>query len=150
MSPQELSDHLEITRVLNRYFRSMDTKDYALLDSVFAPGAVVRYDTLQGLSSSYEEMIPSFASFNRRFRFLQHMGGQTLIELDGDAAVVHSNLRAVHVQETLEGETHTWVIYGTYSDRLVRTDAGWRIRERHFAGLHTEGQLLPPHLLKEF
>ncbi len=150
MTRDEQSDHLEITQVLNRYFRSMDTKDYALLESVFAPGAAVRYDALDGLETTWEEMVPSFESFNRHFRFLQHMGGQMLIELDGDGAVARTSLRAVHVQETLEGETNTWVIYGTYLDRLVRTPAGWRIRERHFSALHTEGRLLPFDRVKQF
>ncbi|MEN8183940.1 MAG: hypothetical protein ABFS46_15545 [Myxococcota bacterium] len=31
--------------------------------------------------------------------------------------------------------------------RYIRTEAGWRIRERHFRSLHTEGELLPPSQL---
>ena len=42
LTPQEISDQIEIEQVLNRYFRAIDTKDWALLDSVFAPAAGLR------------------------------------------------------------------------------------------------------------
>ena len=150
MNAREVSDRLEIEQVLHRYFQAMDSKDYGLLDGVFSKGAVVRYESLAGLETTYEEMIPSFVKFNRNFRLLHHMGGQLLIDLDGDRAVSHINLRAVHVQETHEGEENQWVIYGRYRDLLERTQAGWRIRERHFVQLHTEGELLPFERCRRF
>ena len=150
LSQQEISDRLEIEEVLNRYFRSMDTKDYELLDRVFTPDAVVRYEALQGLESTYREMLPHFESFNQHFRLLQHIGAQMLVELDGDEAVATCTLRALHVQETLEGERSSWAIYGTYRDVLVRTPEGWRILERHFRQLHTEGEILPFDRVKKF
>ena len=35
LSPQETNDHLEIGQVIERYFRSMDSWDYDLLETVF-------------------------------------------------------------------------------------------------------------------
>lgn len=150
MTPQEISDHIEISQVLHRYFRSMDSKDYELLDRVFAPGAVVHYESLEGLETTYEKMVPSFVAFNQYFRLLQHMGAQLLIDLDGDSATSTINLRALHVQETHEGEENAWAIYGLYTDQHIRTGAGWRIRRRHFVQLHTEGELLPFDRCKRF
>ena len=143
LTPQEISDHIEINQLQQRYFRSMDTWNYDLLESVFTPDATVHYDALQGANTSYRDMIPQFRSFNRHFSFMQHKGGQLLIELDGDTAQSSHNMRALHVQTTLEGEPNRWAIYGVYQDRLVRTPDGWRIRERFYKSMYTEGEILP-------
>ncbi len=143
LTPQEISDHIEIDQMQQRYFRSMDTWNYDLLESVFTPDASVRYDALGGTDTSYRNMIPQFRSFNRHFSFMQHKGGQLLIELKGDTARSSHNMRALHVQTTLQGESNRWLIYGLYQDRLVRTPHGWRIRERLYKGMHSEGEILP-------
>jgi hypothetical protein len=143
MTPQEAADRVEITEVWNRYFRAMDTWDFALLDEVFTPDAKLRYDALAGVDAGYPEMLERWREFNPNFSFMQHMGGELVIDLDGDAAVATSNLRAIHVQTTPAGEETRWVIYGAYRDRFVRSDAGWRIADRAFKQHRTEGTLLP-------
>ena len=150
LTPRHISDHIEIDQLQQRYFRSMDTWDYDLLATVFATGAVVRYDALQGADTTYPEMIPLFRNFNCHFSFMQHMGGQLLIELDGDRARSSHAMRAIHVQTPHEGEENRWVIYGQYRDRLVRTPDGWRIEERHYQGMRTEGRLLPLDRVKSY
>ena len=140
---RQISDHIEIDRVLQRYFRSMDTWDYDLLEEVFTPDAVLHYEALEGSRTTYPEMIPSFREFNRHFSFMQHVGNQLLIDLDGDEARSTSGLRALHVQTARDGSENRWVIYGTYGDLHRRTPAGWRIAERHFRQTRTEGKLLP-------
>ena len=150
LTPQAISDQIEIEQVLNRYFRAIDTKDWALLDSVFEPGAAVHYSTPGELKTTYEKMVPVFEMFTESFFFTQHAGSQIVIHVDGDTAEASISLRAVHVQETHEGEPNTWVVYGTYRDQLVRTSDGWRIAERVFQGCHTEGELLPQDRVKSF
>ena len=143
LTPQQISDHIEIDRVLQRYFRSMDTWDYDLLAKVFTPDAVLHYEALEGARTSYPEMIPQFREFNRHFSFMQHVGSQLLIDLDGDEARSTSGLRALHVQTARDGSENRWAIYGTYRDLHRRTPEGWRIAERHFRQTRTEGKLLP-------
>ena len=143
MTPQEVADHIEITQVLHRYFLCMDSWDFDLLDQVFEPGARMRYDALGGVDSTYPEMVQAFREFNPHFSFMQHMPGQLLIDIDGDSARSTNTLRAIHVQTTHTGEENEWVVYGIYRDLLVRTDAGWRIRERRFKQTRTTGTLLP-------
>ena len=150
LTPQEISDQIEIEQVLNRYFRAIDTKDWELLDSVFTPGADVSYSAPAELKTTYEKIVPLFEMFTDSFFFTQHAASQIVIHVDGDTAESSNSLRAVHVQETHEGEPNTWVVYGTYRDQLVRTSDGWRIAERVFQGCHTEGELLPQDRVKSF
>lgn len=143
MTPQELSDQLEITRLLQRYFQAIDEKDYALLDRVFTPDADCRYDIEGGGAFPYAVMRERFEATLPYFRFTQHLMGTPTIEVGGDAARSRASLRAVHTQLATDGRESTWVVYGFYLDRHVRTAQGWRIRERFFKAQHQEGQLLP-------
>jgi hypothetical protein len=143
VTPGEAADRTEITDVWSRYFLAMDTWDLSLLDGVFTADARLRYDALDGVDASYPEMLERWRAFNRHFSFMQHVGAQLVIDLDGDVAVATSSLRAIHVQTTHEGEEVKWVIYGAYRDRFVRGADGWRIADRHFAAHRTEGRILP-------
>jgi 3-phenylpropionate/cinnamic acid dioxygenase small subunit len=150
LTPQQISDQIEVTQVLNRYFRAIDTKDWDLLDTVFTRDAKVRYTTPSEIETTYAKMKPILAMFTDTFFFTQHSAGQIAVEVDGDVARSSNNLHAIHVQETREGEQNTWIVYGDYSDKLVRTPDGWRIAERSFRGSHTEGELLPADRVKSF
>jgi len=150
LTAQQISDQIEISQVLNRYFRAIDTKDWDLLDDVFTPDARLHYTTPGEIGTTYAKMKPIFATFTDSFAFMQHSPSQIVIDVDGDAATSSNNLRAIHVQETHAGEQNTWVVYGCYRDVLVRTPEGWRVSERSFQGAHTEGELLPPDRVKSF
>lgn len=150
LTPQEISDQIEIAQLLNRYFRAIDTKDWALLGRVFTPGAKVHYTTPGEIDTTIEKMAPIFPRFVDSFLFTQHLASQIVIDVTGDTATSSNNLRAIHVQETHAGAQNTWVVYGTYADRHVRTPDGWRICERTFRGHHIEGELLPADQVKSF
>ena len=70
LTAQQISDHIEIERVLQRYFQSMDSWDYDLLASVFTAGAVLHYEALEGAQTRYPEMVAQFRDFNRHFSFM--------------------------------------------------------------------------------
>jgi len=150
VTPQEISDRLEIEDVLQRYFRSMDTWDFDLLKTVFTPDAALRYDALGGVETTAREMTLAFGEFNRHFSFMQHMAGQVLIELDGDSARASSTLRAIHVQALQDGGENEWIVYGVYHDQLERTPEGWRITRRHFRQTRSVGELAPFDRVKRF
>ena len=138
------ADQLEIAQVVQRYFDALDEKDYARLDRVFTPDAVLHYsiDESTGPAVSPAALVARMRSFNAAFRFTQHLSGPPSIELRGDEALARTNLRALHVQRRRDGSESTWTVRGVYQDRLARTAAGWRIVERVFRALHVEGELL--------
>ncbi len=137
----QLSDHADIAQLLQRYFTALDTRDYALLDTVFLPDALLRYDVGQDVTLRYPDMKEHFRRFLERFCFTQHMMGPPTIDLDGDTARSTNVVRAHHVERAADGRESTWTVYGVYRDVHARTGAGWRIRERHFQGQHFAGAL---------
>ena len=56
LSQQEISDRIEIGDLLVRYSRAIDTKDWALLDTVFLPDARVDYKSSGGIAGPYPEV----------------------------------------------------------------------------------------------
>ena len=59
----------------------------------------------------------------------QHLLGNIVVEVDGDTAQSVCYFQAQHLRAgALGGDTY--IIAGSYTDRLVRTPQGWRISER--------------------
>jgi 3-phenylpropionate/cinnamic acid dioxygenase small subunit len=142
LSQQEISDRLEITQLLYRYARAIDTRDLDALATVFTPDAVIDYAVPGGTRLPFPEMVAWLGRALRVFRTTQHALANPLIELDGDAARATTYLQAAHVQVRHDGEETCAVQYGAYADRLVRTPGGWRIAERRFDGTHVQGRFL--------
>jgi hypothetical protein len=60
-----------------------------------------------------------------------HLVGSTVVEIDGDTAAVRS---ICHNPMVLQGSADSQQLYLCglwYRDKMVRTPAGWRIRERY-------------------
>ncbi len=150
MTPDEIRDRTEITDVLYRYAVAIDTKDYDLLESVFTRDATIDYNVERGTKLPFPEMKEWLRQALRMFSTTHHSIANPLIEIDGDSARSVCYLTAAHVQLTHEGETNYAVLHGHYSDRLVRTSEGWRIRERTLNGSHVEGTFLDPSEVREF
>jgi len=53
LSLQEISDRFEISDLLTRYTRAIDTKDFELLDTCFTPDAFVDYTSSGGISTDF-------------------------------------------------------------------------------------------------
>lgn len=150
-SQSEAADHVEIAQCLQRYGQALDDRAWDVFDTVFTPDARIRYD-IEGVVTDVrmEELAERSRKLFERFWWTQHVFSIPVIELAGDGARATCRLIATHVQVDLEGLRSTWVLYGTYRDSLVRTAAGWRIRERHLHGVYSEGKLLSRKQVRSF
>lgn len=144
MDLRAVSDHLEITQLLYRYARAIDTRELDGLDQVFTPDAEIHYDFFGGVKRLYADMKPWLREALRIHRATQHCMTNALVELEGDAARATTYLHVAHVQQLKTGGRSYVVQHGTYHDRLVRTPAGWRIRSRRLENVHIEGRFHGP------
>lgn len=142
-SPSEAADHVDITQCLQRYGQALDDRAWDVFDTVFTPDAELRYE-IEGRVTNVrmDELKASSSQLFERFWWTQHIFSVPVIELAGDFARATCRLIATHVQVRLDGQRSTWALYGIYRDVLVRTGAGWRIRNRHLHGVYSEGELL--------
>jgi 3-phenylpropionate/cinnamic acid dioxygenase small subunit len=131
---RELVDRLAINDVLVRYAWAIDTKDWNTLDNVFTPDAHIDYTATGGIAGSLAEIKPWLAESLAAFPATQHLLSNSQVTIDGDAATARTAVYNPMGAATRAGPLHFFFMGGIYTDRLMRTAAGWRITDRveHF------------------
>jgi 3-phenylpropionate/cinnamic acid dioxygenase small subunit len=150
LTQQEISDHIEITQLIYRYAKAIDTRDFELLSSVFTPDASIHYEVERGTKLPFREMVGWLREVLQIFRVTQHLMTNPSIELHGDTASSQTYLTASHVQRKLDGEDVMTVQGGVYSDLHVRTELGWRIKQRTLKDVYVQGEFLGPDQVQKF
>jgi hypothetical protein len=117
----------EIRDAMFRYCRGVDRADAALMGSAYHPDAHDRHGKWDGPSSGFVEAhvqrMPTAAEG------IQHLLGNMLIELDGDAAHVETYFITAYRPKAAVEEVA--MFGGRYLDRFERRDGEWRIAHRH-------------------
>ena len=131
MPLQEISDRLEIQDLFARYCFAIDDRDWDALETIFTPDATIDYTETGGTKGSLAEIKAWLPIALKRFPAFQHMVATTKLMLDGDSANSRTILFNPMVLPDKDGTAQTFFIGLWYRDRLVRTEAGWRIAERH-------------------
>ena len=128
---QELRDRLEIDDLLTRYATAVDTREWALLDTVFSADAVLDYRSAGGIRGSYHEVRTWLSEVLVLFTWTQHLVVNRAVALDSAAGTALS--RSIFHnpnQMMIKGEPWLFVVGGWYHDRLARHSEGWRITQR--------------------
>lgn len=128
MDLQEISDRLEITDVITRYTRAVDTRNWDDLDTVFTPDGILDYSAVGGPVDVVGAVKPWIEKGLRGFARFQHIIGQVAIELDGDTASATAYMTNPMVAVAPDGTETLWEVGGYYRHELVRTPDGWRSR----------------------
>jgi hypothetical protein len=133
---QELSDRAEITDVLIRYTRAIDSGDWDRLDTVFTPDADIDYTESGGIAAGFAEVKPWLAEMLPAFfPKRMHTLGQVEIRLAGDTAEVsayfHNPMPLDVRSDDGRGETRLVELGGIYHHTMTRTPHGWRSRRLH-------------------
>ncbi len=139
---QTLLDEHEIRHLAFRYCRALDTKDWALLDEVFVRDATAQLG-LPTMLEGIEAIRTRVRSALEHLDESQHLVGNHEIVVDGDRGTHRCYLQAQHIRAAAPGGPH-YIVAGRYEDRVVRTDAGWRIAHRTLTVMWTEGNVAVP------
>jgi 3-phenylpropionate/cinnamic acid dioxygenase small subunit len=124
------SDHELIGDVLVRYATGIDTKDWSLFRTCFTDDVNADYGDI-GVWSGVDEITDYMTAAHARMPRTNHMMSNFSIEVDGDHASATSY---VHVVLVIAADPLMWIDgVGQYADELVRSDDGWRIRERTYS-----------------
>jgi hypothetical protein len=118
------TDRDAIRDLLARYTYNGDRGRVSDLAACFAEDGVLAFpgNTAKGPAAITEVLSGGTSSRNPALTFVRHHITNPLIEVDGSAATARSYF-TVH---TDIGVDHS----GTYSDRLTRSDTGWRFSQR--------------------
>ena len=124
---QRLLDEREVARVCVRYTTALDSRDWALLESCFAPSPVFVHPG--GRLEGFPAILARTAAALNPLDVTQHLLGNVAVEVDGDVARSSCCFQAQHLRRGTPGGD-TYLIAGSYADTMIRTDDGWKISER--------------------
>ena len=122
-----LSDRAEITDLLTRYTRAIDTGEWDWLDTVFMPDAQIDYTQSGGIAAGYPEVKPWLAEMLPAFfPKRMHTLGQLDIRIDGDEASCSAYFHNPMPMDDGAGGEKIVEFGGIYHHTLTRTADGWR------------------------
>ncbi len=130
LSLEEISDRIQINDLLIRYALAIDTKDWDLLDTCFAEGAVCDYRASGGISGPYTEVREWLARALAPFSMTQHLIGNTSVAIEGHIAKCRTMVYNPMGLPNEKGGLNIFTVGAYYHDRLVCGEAGWQILER--------------------
>jgi hypothetical protein len=130
LSTQAISDRIEIHDLLTRYCKSIDQKNWELLDTCFTPDAHVDYVSSGGIAGSYPEAREWLSKALAIFPVTLHSISNSEVVLDGDRATARTMVNNPMGFQNPDGSMHIFTVWAWYEDKLVRTPDGWRIEER--------------------
>ncbi|OBJ19599.1 nuclear transport factor 2 family protein [Mycobacterium colombiense] len=126
MDLQRVADELEITTLLNKYARAVDTKDWDLYRSVFTDDAHIDYSSAGAAAGPREEVAAwleqGFGAIPMSMHYITNV---EILDLDGDVAKVRAMF---YNPMQLPGMAELSYCGGYYHHELTRTADGWRSR----------------------
>ncbi|GLY00406.1 MULTISPECIES: nuclear transport factor 2 family protein [Actinoplanes] len=126
------TDQADVTAVLYRAARAMDSRDWDLLADCYAPDA--RGDYTNAVAEDRDAILASARGFLGTLDATQHLVGNVEVTVDGDTATTHATFIAQHVR----AGGH-FLMGGNYDDTLRRTADGWKITNRRIRGIWADG-----------
>ena len=133
-----VQDHLDIVQLHHRYAWSLDHRDWTMLADCFSPDGEVDYGMLGGQLKGATVIAEFCRQVLEGLDASQHLIGNTMVDLDGDRATATCYFQAQHVFVSDNG-ANTYLVAGTYSDELARTDGTWRIVRRVLTPMWRDG-----------
>ncbi|MGQ0719175.1 MAG: nuclear transport factor 2 family protein [Pseudonocardiales bacterium] len=117
----DLLDRQDISALLVRFARCLDTKDFTGYADCYAPEGVLQlpgggHEGRAGMADYVERDLGGYVATH-------HVSANHEIEIDDDTARARSSLHATHVRST---EDDFWSVGGWYDTTLRRTPEGWR------------------------
>lgn len=131
LAVRRLTDRLDVVELVDRYLHSLDSHrfDDRWAEAMFTPDVVLTYPV-----GSHEGIagVPAFTEqIMRRWAATHHLGGNCLVELDGDRAAVVWQLIAYHRHPGSPPPPAAgdhFRLGGTFDADAVRTRHGWRFQ----------------------
>ncbi|WP_081392375.1 MULTISPECIES: nuclear transport factor 2 family protein [Mycolicibacterium] len=121
-----MSEHSEISALLYRYARAVDSKDWELYRSVFTEDAVIDYSSAGAVVGARDDVVEWFAANFGVIRWTMHY--ITNIEILESGAGTATVRAMFYNPMQLPGMTEMSACGGYYHHDLVRTPDGWRSR----------------------
>lgn len=125
----DFNDFNEITRRRYEYAQGIDTKDWALLRSIFTDEITMDFFDYSGgpaVTLKADDWIENVKILMTGLDSTQHVMTNPIVDVDGDTATCRMYMKAEHFLQNPQG-SFDYAIGGYYIDKLVRLDGRWMI-----------------------
>ncbi|TDW24238.1 nuclear transport factor 2 family protein [Kribbella kalugense] len=124
-----LTDRVEISRLIDQFFVSLDTRDDRPFDDDWARSLLTE-DIAVSFPVGHHQGIDTLVQVEREAMALfgptQHLTANHLIDIDGDRATLRWDVIQTH--NLREPGRDLFVSAGSYDGEAIRTAVGWRLR----------------------
>jgi len=127
---QALLDRAAISDTVIRYATGIDMRDWAAYRSCFTDEVDIDFTSWMGgapIRMAADDWVAMVRESLSGFAATQHISSNHVITLDGDEATCVSYVQAQHYLPNDQGD-NGFMLGGYYTNRLVRSPDGWRIR----------------------
>ena len=135
-------DRFKIIETMNKYAIGIDTKDYLLFRSIFLDDVKVKVifdpnwrEEGEVSFNSKEDWVAYVKESIDQYRATQHMLGNPMISVDGEIAVVRTDLQATHYY--IDNPEVKTVLWGFYETHMVK-DQNWKIIKHILTSIGSE------------
>lgn len=143
----ELTDREAINHVLDSYAAAIDDRDFGAVAAFFTADAHLDYTSSGGPAATRDEVVEWLRTSLPAVTLTQHLLTNRRIRVDGNTATARTELLNPLLFSSGDA-TELVLLGGRYEDRLVRTDAGWRITHRVHTTSWTAGPV-PAQLVQK-
>ena len=123
---RDLLDRAAITRVVNDWGLYRDTGRWEALRALYTADGTMHTTWFVGTADEFVERSIAAAA---RGAWAQHFIGAATIQIAGDRAIAETRM-ILMLRAKLADIPVDVTCYGRFHDRFVRTEQGWRIRQR--------------------
>lgn len=127
MNLEDLLAERNIQRQLITFARAMDSRDWAAIEAIVTED--MRADFGIGEVKGRSELINLLRSFLDNCGVTQHLLGNFMIEVEGDAATSQSYVSDMHLGKDT-GDNISFRTLGNYCDTWKKVDGVWLIARR--------------------
>ncbi|WP_086735297.1 nuclear transport factor 2 family protein [Streptomyces glaucescens] len=134
-------DRLDVIETCTRMLWYVDLRQWDALPALLAEKVTLDYTSLFGgepIVRTPDQVIADWSAGLGHLKATQHMIGNQIAEVRGDAAVLTAHFQATHLLPNPYG-SETWTLGGRYRFDLARTTAGWRIAGVLMTALWADG-----------
>jgi len=129
MQQVNFEDFNAITRKVYEYAYGIDTRDWTMYRSIFTDIIHMTFTSYNGnppADMKADDWVSNVKVLFTGLDATQHSMSNPLVEVDGQSARCRMYMQAAHFFVTDQGGNE-YTLGGYYDDKLVHTEAGWKI-----------------------
>ena len=128
--PLKLEDKIELLELAGRYGDAVDDRDWPAMASIFTEDAVFLVPSLNAKMDGLAAIQHYMEEAGKLHPAAHLMTNIYSYEKDGE---VHLRFRGILPMNRVAQDGSAAVLHGSYYDKVVKTEAGWRVKHRVFS-----------------